>query len=71
VITAQIKNCASNLIEQAHQAVEVYDSSDPSPERILVSDPPSLERTVSSRNRRESVARVLRCWTLERSGAVF
>ena len=40
MITAQIKNCASKLIDQAHQAIEAYNSSDPFPERILVLDPP-------------------------------
>ena len=40
MITAQIKNCASKLIDQAHQAVEAYNTSDPFPERIVLSDPP-------------------------------
>ena len=40
MITAQIKNCASKLIEQADQAVEAYSTNDPSPEKILLSEPP-------------------------------
>ena len=39
MITAQIKNCASKLIDQAHQAVAAYNTGDPFPEQILVLDP--------------------------------